>query len=89
MHTYEDLVELRRMAESKAFAHVAAIYDRELDRLDEKLFSKSTTREDAEGLRQAMIELRRLHPKKILEEAAHTCREKVEAQNKNVGYPSW
>lgn len=89
MDTYEELVELRRMASSPCFQHVEELYQREIARLYDKLLRRETPSEEVLRIRAALVEMTRVSPAALLAAAIKNCDEKVARASRQQGYPSF
>ena len=78
MDTLEDLLELKRLRDDKGFAHLVAVYDRQLSRLKERLFAADTTDEEVVRLKWGIRRLNECHPEGLLKTEIKATESRVE-----------
>lgn len=87
MEAYSVIVALRKLESDEGFIRILSVYDRELERMKDRLFNANTPAAEAAELRIAIIECERLHPRRLLGDTTRSLQSVAEKESKTLGYP--
>lgn len=87
MEAYTSLVALRKLESDEGFARILSAYDREVERMKERIFNTNTPAGEAAELRVAVIECERLHPRRLLNDTTRALQAVADKESKALGYP--